>query len=293
MSHPIVSGIQAQAAVGLLSWSFEPAVTIPVAVAAVVYGCGWVRIRRRLPERFGARRPAAFAAGLGAIVLALCSPLDVAGAHLLRAHMVQHMLLMLVAPPLLWAGAPLAPLLLGLPLPLRRTVAAILAAAPVRRLLTFLTHPTTSWLAFAAAFWIWHLPGAYELALASDPWHHVEHLCFFTAAMLFWRPVILAWPARSPWPRWAMIPYLLLAELQNTILAAILSFSDRVIYPTYAALPPAGALSPLEDQSLAGMIMWVPGSVAFLVPVLWLVFTTIAAPPAERRLEAQPALRRR
>jgi cytochrome c oxidase assembly factor CtaG len=293
MSHPIALGSQTQAAAGLLAWSFEPAVTIPVAVAAVVYGCGWVRIRRRLPERFGARRPAAFAAGLGAIVLALCSPLDAAGAHLLRAHMVQHMLLMLVAPPLLWAGAPLAPLLLGLPRPLRRMVATVLAAAPVRRLLAFLTHPTTSWIAFAAAFWIWHLPAVYELALTSDSWHHVEHLCFFIAAMLFWRPVILAWPARSPWPRWAMIPYLLLAELQNTILAAILTFSDRVIYPTYAAVPSTGALSALEDQSLAGVIMWVPGSIAFLVPLLWLVFTTIAAPPAERRLEAQPALRRR
>jgi cytochrome c oxidase assembly factor CtaG len=90
-----------------------------------------------------------------------------------------------------------------------------------------------------------------------------------------------------------MIPYLLLAELQNTILAAILTFSDRVIYPTYAALPSTGTLSALEDQSLAGVIMWVPGSIAFLVPLLWLVFTTIAAPPAERRLEAQPALRRR
>src|SRR5262249_13019874 len=106
------------------------------------------------------------------------------------------------------------------------------------------------------------------------------HLCSFTAAMLFWRPVILAWPARSPWPRWAMIPYLLLAELQNTILAAILSFSDRVIYPTYAALPPAGALSPLEDQSLAGMIMWVPGPGAFLVPVLWLGVHHHPRPPA-------------
>jgi len=293
MSHPIASGSEPQLAVALLAWSAEPAVTIPVAVAAVVYACGWVKIRPRLPERFGARRPAAFAAGLGAIVLALCSPIDAAGAHLLRAHMVQHMLLMLVAPPLLWAGAPLAPLLLGLPLPLRRAVAAALAAAPVRRLLSFLTHPTTSWIAFAAAFWIWHLPAVYELALASDSWHHVEHLCFFGAAMLFWRPVILAWPARSPWPRWAMIPYLLLAELQNTILAAILAFADRVIYPTYATLPPLGALSALEDQSLAGVIMWLPGSIAFLVPLLWLVFTTIAAPGVEQRLEAQPALRRR
>ena len=293
MSHPIASSSETQVAVGLLTWSFEPAVTIPIAVAAVVYTWGWVKIRPRLPERFGARRPAAFAAGLGAIVLALCSPIDATGAHLLRAHMVQHMLLMLVAPPLLWASAPLAPLLLGLPLPLRRAVAAVLAAAPVRRLLSFLTHPTTSWIAFAAAFWIWHLPAVYELALASDSWHHVEHLCFFGAAILFWRPVILAWPARSPWPRWAMIPYLLLAELQNTILAAILAFADRVIYPTYAALPPLDALSALEDQALAGVIMWVPGSVAFLVPLLWLVLTTITAPRAEPRLEAQPALRRR
>src|SRR5262249_58708749 len=105
----VARGSETRVAVGLLSWSFEPAVTIPVAVAAVVYGCGWVRIRRRLPERFGARRPAAFGAGLGAIVLALCSPLDAAGTHLLRAHIVQHMLLMLVAPPLLWASAPPTP----------------------------------------------------------------------------------------------------------------------------------------------------------------------------------------
>src|SRR5690242_10275439 len=104
MSHPIASGSEAQAAVGLLAWSFEPAVTIPIAVAAIVYGCGWATIRHRLPERFGTGRPAAFAVGLGAIVLALCSPIDAAGAHLLRAHMLQHMLLMLVAPPLLWAG---------------------------------------------------------------------------------------------------------------------------------------------------------------------------------------------
>jgi hypothetical protein len=87
-----------------------------------------------------------------------------------------------------------------------------------------------------------------------------------------------------------MIPYLLLAELQNTILAAILTFADRVIYPTYAALPPTGALSALEDQSLAGVIMWVPGSIAFLLPLLWLVVTTIVAPGTAPRLEAQPAI---
>jgi cytochrome c oxidase assembly factor CtaG len=290
MSHPVAAASETGTA---LAWSFDPAVTIPLAVAATLYWRGWATIRHRLPERFDARRPVAFAAGLGAIALALCSPIDAAGRHLLQAHMVQHMLLMLVAPPLLWAGAPLAPVLLGLPIPIRRAVAAALGTSPMRRVLSFVAHPIVSWMAFTAAFWLWHLPAAYELALGSDPWHHVEHICFFATALLFWRPVILAWPARSPWPRWAMIPYLFLAELQNTLLAAVLTFADRVIYPTYAALPRVGSLSALEDQSLAGVIMWLPGSLAFLVPLLWLVLTSIAAPRAESGLPAQPALRRR
>src|SRR5260370_14764304 len=87
--------------------------------------------------------------------------------------------------------------------------------------------------------------------------------------MVFWRPVILAWPARSPWPRWTMIPYLLLADLQNTVLAAILTFSDRVIYPAYATIARAGGISALDDQSMAGVIMWVPGSLVFLFTAVW------------------------
>jgi cytochrome c oxidase assembly factor CtaG len=91
--------------------------------------------------------------------------------------------------------------------------------------------------------------------------------------MLFWRPVILPWPAHSAWPRWAMIPYLVLADLQNSVLAAILTFSDRVIYSAYEAVPRAQGFSALEDQAIAGVVMWVPGSLAFLLPVLWIVAT--------------------
>ena len=96
--------------------------------------------------------------------------------------------------------------------------------------------------------------------------------------MLFWRPMIVAWPARSPWPRWAMIPYLLLADLQNTVLAAILTFSDRVIYPAYATIQRAGTISALEDQSIAGVIMWVPGSLVFLLAAAWLVMEALNGP---------------
>ena len=114
--------------------------------------------------------------------------------------------------------------------------------------------------------------------------------------MLFWRPVILAWPARSPWPRWAMIPYLLLADLQNTALSAILTFSDRVIYPAYASVPRIVTISALQDQAVAGVIMWLSGAAVFLVTAVWLVINALRfahpRPPqaraADERLASTP-----
>jgi cytochrome c oxidase assembly factor CtaG len=290
VSHPIAA---VAPAVGLASWSFEPAVTVPALAAAALYWRGFTMVSLRMPERFDVWRAVAFFAGLATLVLALCSPLDPLGHSLLQAHMIQHLLLMMVVPPLIWLGAPVAPVLLGLPRPLRRAVARGLAARPVRRLTAVVGHPAFGLVAFSVAFWFWHLPALYDLALGSDAWHHVEHVCFLATALLYWRPVILAWPARSPWPRWTMIPYLVLGEFQNTALSAILAFSDRVIYPAYEAAPRLWGVSALEDQSIAGAIMWVPGSLAFLLPVLWLVLTAVAGTQDAPRIPAQPALRRR
>ena len=260
----------------------EPVVLAPVLVAAALYARGFRPLARRMPDRFGAARQVAFMGGLATLLIAASAPLDELSRALLQAHMTQHLLLMLVAPPLLWMGAPVAPALLGLPRPLRRGVARALGSPAVRHLARALAHPALGWTAFVVAFWAWHAPALYDLALRSDFWHHVEHACFFAAALFFWRPVILAWPARSPWPRWAMIPYLVLAEFQNTTLAAILTFSDRVIYPAYGSVPRLWGIGALEDQSIAGAIMWVPGSLAFLLPVLWLVVTQISAPKPRR-----------
>ncbi len=113
----------------------------------------------------------------------------------------------------------------------------------------------------SVAIWAWHLPAAFELALRSRAWHVVEHASFFGAGLLFWWPVIEPWPSRPRWPRWAMVPYLLLADMQNTALAALLVFSDRVLYPSYARGP-----NPLDDQAAAGVLMWVPMSFAYLIP---------------------------
>ena len=257
----------------------EPLVLVPAVVAAALYLRGWTTLSRRMPERFGRRQAIVFLVGLGTVLLASSALLDSSGHRLLWAHMIQHLLLMVVAPPLLWMGAPVAPVLLGLPRSVRGAVARGLAWRRIRRLSAWLTHPAASWIAFVIAFWGWHVPALYELALESDFWHHVEHACFLGAALLFWRPVILPWPARSPWPRWAMIPYLVLADFQNSVLAAIFTFGDRVIYAAYSTIPRgAGEGSALEDQALAGVIMWVPGSILFFVPVLWLVVTTLMPP---------------
>jgi cytochrome c oxidase assembly factor CtaG len=241
------------------AWPIEPSVGIPVAIAAVVYLRGWSRLRLRLPGRFRARHAVVFLAGLTMLLLALASPVETLTQRWLSAHMVQHLLLMVVVAPMVWMGAPMAPLLVGLPRPIRGVVLAFTNGRVGRRLTRWLVHPAVGWCAFALSFWIWHVPTLYELATESDLWHHVEHACFLVSALLFWRPVILAWPARTIWPRWTMIPYLGLAMFQSLPLAAILTFSDRVIYRVYSSL---------DDQALAGAIMWLPGSFPLLIPLL-------------------------
>src|SRR5262245_35798719 len=241
------------------AWWLEPSVGLPVALAAGMYLRGWSRLRRRLARRWQSRHAVFFMAGLVTMVLALARPAQMLAERWLTAHMVQHLLLMVVVAPLLWMGAPVAPLLVGGPRALRRGVLA-LTNSPMGRILTrWILHPSVGWTAFALGLWVWHAPALYDLALDSHLWHRVEHACFLGSALLFWRPVILAWPARTVWPRWTMIPYLGLAMFQGMPLAAILTFSDRVIYRGYPSL---------DDQALAGAVMWLPGSFPLLIPLL-------------------------
>jgi cytochrome c oxidase assembly factor CtaG len=256
----------------------EPVLSALLAAGAL-YVRGWWVLSQRMPRRFGPRHLAAFLGGLSAIALAVASPLDDLAGRRLSAHMVQHQILMMLAPPLLWLGAPIAPMLLGLPRRIRRPVAAALASRLVHPIADVVAHPALGWISFTLAFWTWHVQSFYELALRSHAWHHVEHACFFATAMLFWRPVILSWPARVRWPRWTMIPYLLLADVQNTVLAAILTFSDRLVYPAYAVVA-LGHVAALDDQSTAGVIMWLPGSLVFLVAAMYLAMEALHGPRA-------------
>src|SRR6266849_9189784 len=178
------------------AWPIEPSVGIPAVIAATIFIRGWDRVRRRLPRRFEVRHAAVFLAGMVTMLLALASPVDALTHRWLSGHMVQHLLLMVVVPPMLWMGAPVVPLVVGLPRSIRRMALAATRAPIGRSLTRWLLHPSVGWIAFALAFWVWHAPALYDLALDSDLWHHVEHACFLVSALLFWRPVILAWPAK-------------------------------------------------------------------------------------------------
>ena len=250
------------------SWTFEPWSVVSLLLGSIIYVRGWWQLHRRLPRRFGARRLIAFQSGMLTLFLALASPLHELAEKLLQFHMMQHLFLMMVVPPLLLLGAPILPLLRGLPRPaLRYGLRQLFSSRAFKRLANFFTDPLVCLLAFTVSNVAWHVPALYELALRSEFWHAVQHICFFGTGLLFWWPVVQPWPSRLRWQRWTMIPYLLFADIQNTALSAFLIFSERVLYPTYAAVPRLWGISVLDDQTAAGVIMWVPGSVIFLVPV--------------------------
>ena len=272
----------------LRSWPFEPWVLASLLLTTGVYLRGWLALHRRDARRWPSSQPVAFGAGLSALFLALASPIEPFTSLLLQVHMLQHVLLMMIAPPLLWLGAPLFPLLLGLPRPIRKYWAAPLFRWHLlRRTLEKVTHPVPAWLLFTAATWFWHLPPIYELALASDGWHYLQHICFLGTALLFWYPVIRPYPSQPSWSPWLLIPYLILADVQNTLLSALLTFSDQPLYSYYALRPRLGNLSPLEDQAAAGVLMWVPGSVVYLVPLFVIGVRLLfgAAETSKRRLD--------
>ena len=269
-SHRTEPSPPLDAATALRAWEIPPALVVALAVTALVYARGWRRLHVRRPGRVSARRLVAFLAGLGALLVALTSPLDTLADRSLPIHMAQHLVLLVVVPPLLLAGAPIVPLLRGLPTGRLRTALGAVAALAER-----VAHPVVGLVALSLATWGWHVPAAFELALRDRAWHLAEHASFLGAGLLFWWPVVQPWPSRPRWPRWAIVPYLLLADVQNSALAALLIFADRVFYPTYGVGPAA-----LADQALAGLLMWVPMSLAYLVPAAVVTWRLLS--PAER-----------
>jgi putative membrane protein len=274
------------------AWDIPPLVTCALVLAAAVYGRGWARIRHTRPVEFPPWRLVAFLGGIAAIFVAVSSPLDTFSESLLFMHMGQHFVLMSIAPPLLVLGAPVVPILRGLPRWLMRTVLhPLFGSRTLRSLGGILTRPAVAWIAMNAAYVGWHIPAAYEFALSSEGWHNVEHACFLFTSTLFWWPIVRPWPFQQECSRWVIVPYLLLADLVNTALSALLCFSGRLIYPSYGEIARPFGLSALNDQVAAGAFMWVFGSMVFLLPVLAVIMQVFSSSTISRQRYARTNLR--
>ena len=253
----------------LASWRIDVLPTAFLALTGLIYFRGWRRLWHLRDTTLPRWRLVCFIAGLTLLWLAAVSPLDTLSGLLLTAHMTQHLVLTSLAPPFILLGAPIVPLLRGLPAKLvRDALGPFLAWPALRRCAHGLTHPGVGLSVMTIAMWGWHIPGPYQMALQVPVWHGVEHATFFASSLLFWWSVVRPWPFIAHWPAWSIPPTLLLADMLNTVIAATLTFSGRVLYPIYDQVPRLGGLSALNDQVIAGVVMWVPGSLAFLIPAI-------------------------
>ena len=249
------------------AWTFDPLVVAGLGAAAVLYARGWARLKRGPRRLVRPRQAVAFFAGLGLLAAALVSPVDALADTLLSVHMVQHLILLMVAPPLLVYGRPGLVTFLGLPASSRSALGALAARRRLRRAGTVVLNPLVVLVATAAALWGWHLPGPYQAAITHPALHAVEHLTFLVSALAFWSLVIDAAPRR----RLGYGPAILLVfvtMLAGAALGALITFSSTVLYPIYGAGARLWGTTPLADQQAAGAIMWIPpGAVSFLTVI--------------------------
>ncbi len=250
-------------------WTARPEVAASLVLVAGLYAVGWWRLSRRgapiRPWPVGAA-----AAGLLALAVALLSPLDGLAHRLFSAHMLQHLLLVAVAAPLLLLADPFAALLWGMPAPLRALAGRWLRPrARLRRLWSGITAMPVAWLLHVLVIWLWHLPVAYDAAVADRVLHDLEHLAFFGSALLFWWPIVQPAPRVRPRPGHGQrVVYLVLAAAQTGLLGLLLTLSPQAWYRSYAST---------EDQSLGGMVMWGAGGALDMLAVLILVFRYLAS----------------
>jgi putative membrane protein len=231
--------------------------------AAVAYAAGLRRLWRAGPGAPSAGQAACFAAGLATVALALLSPLDTLAHGLFVAHMAQHMLLVMVAAPLLVLGAPGLPLAVSLAPDWRRRLGRLRHRPAVHGARDLLTRPLVAWAVHVGTLWAWHMPGPYQAALGNDLVHAVEHASFLATAVLFWWVVLSRQGRRRLAPGFAVL-YLFAAALQGSALGALLTLAPAPLYPLQAASAPAWGPAPLADQQLAGLVMWVPADLVYL-----------------------------
>ncbi len=285
---PGVALAASSATPGFWDWSFDPPFVLVVCLA-ILYWYG----NRRTPAAPGTsslrmRRHGCFYAGLAVLAIALVSPLDRLSEQLFWAHMLQHILLLLVAPPLIVLARPWVRQWRALPLPARRRLAREFTRGRLvwlRGLSGWLGRPSPSFVLFCGVVVAWHAPVLFDATLRSEALHASEHTLFFATALMFWKQAIDSPPLRSELSELGRVGYLIGAMVAMWALAVVLALASHPLYDAYArqAARPGG-ISAFADQQIAAGIMWVPGSIAFLIALFvylhrWLTPATVSAPP--------------
>jgi len=268
---------------GFWDWSFDPPLVL-VLDLAIFYWVGARRtvtpLRKRTAQRW---RTGCFYASLAVLAIALASPIELLSAQLFWVHMIQHVLLIGVAAPLFVVAAPWIRIWRCLPLDARRSLARGFSqgrrAAPLRTVSRTLGRPLPSFVAFSVVLLAWHLPVLFDATLKSTTLHAFEHTLFFCTAVLFWKQVILSPPLRVRLVAGQRVVYLIGGMIVSWVLAVVLALAPHPLYSYYAHLASRpGGISALADQQLAAGVMWVPGSVTFLI-VLFIYVHQWLTPP--------------
>jgi putative membrane protein len=248
----------------LTAWEFEPVVLIGLAISAWLYYRGAGRLWRESATGLGIRRweAACYWGGWFALFVALVSPLHPMGSVLFSAHMTQHEVLMLIAAPLVVLGRPLVAYVWALPIEWRRKVGRAGKTNWVESVWRFITNPLVAWAIHAAVLWVWHAPVLFQATLTSEVVHTIQHLSFLVSALLFWWALIHGRHGLMGYG--AAVLYMFTTSVHSGVLGALLTFASSLWYPAYAGTTESWGLSPLEDQQLGGLIMWVPAGLVYL-----------------------------
>jgi putative membrane protein len=274
----------------VFGWTIEPAVVLPLALTVLV----WLRLVARVDRAHPAnpvprRRTVAFLLGLGVVAIALLSGIDTWDTTLFSVHMVQHLLLTLVAAPLIALGAPITLLLRAATPDVRRRVILPILHSRIVRVISF---PVVAWLVFAGVMWGTHFSPLFDASLENPVIHDLEHALYLGAGLLFWWPAVGLDP--SPWrmPHPVRAMYVFLQMPQNTFLAVTILNSSVVLYHHYATLVRSWGPSALDDQQIAGGIMWITGDILFLVALAailagWMAHEQAHERDVDRRLDRE------
>lgn len=260
------------------AWSFDPGIAVPLVLAAALHAIGIRKLTRSGAahgRRARRRRAISFAAGWMTLTIALVSPMHAAAEALFSMHMVQHEILMVVAAPLLVLARPFVPILWALPAPWRRRVGRSCRARAARSAWAIISSIPIAWALHAVAIWMWHLPVLYDQTLTSSAAHAAQHASFLVTALLFWWSI-----ARGRAARTVGVLALFTTAVHTGALGALIALSPTPWYPRYGETSGAWGLTPLEDQQLAGLIMWMPATIAYVAGALWLAAGWLREPRA-------------